>query len=1150
MLHHPPVRRTLGSSQLLAIAAALSSLLSFATFPAISVAQTAPNNGSSTDLQALLCLKLHLSSTATAGSLASWRTRNDSSLDFCSWPGVSCSKTQPSRVAALDLESSGLDGRLPPCVANLTSLTRIHLPNNQLGGQIPPEIGQLTMLSYLNLSSNKFSGMILETLSSPNLRAVDLGRNSLQGDIPPNLSRCSGLEKLNLESNMITGGIPEGLGMLRNLSVLRLADNSLTGKIPLSLGSTNSLVYVQITNNSLTGPVPSALAECSLLQVLDLTKNNLSGEIPPALFNSTSLLRLSLGKNNFDGPIPAFSNVDPPLQYLRLSENNLGGTIPSSLENYSSLRWLLLQGNYFVGSIPVSLGSIPNLQVLDLSYNFELAGTVPATIFNISSLTYLNLAVNNFTGDIPSDAGHTLQSIRSLNFQENQLQGPIPPSLANATNLQYLNLGANAFSGTVPSFGSLANLTTLILASNQLEAGDWSFFSSLTNCTQLNILSLWKNKMQGNLPSSVGSLANSLEVLFMRENKISGTIPAEIGKLRNLRFLRMEHNLFEGNIPGSLGDLTKLGELSLSNNKLSGQIPMSIGKLHQLTELDLQENNLSGPIPRSIGDCKSLNTLNLSYNSLNGSIPKELFSLYSLTRGLDLSHNQLSGQILQEIGNLINVGYLNFSNNRLFGLIPNNLGSCVHLESLHMEGNFLDGRIPNSFINLKSISEIDLSRNNLSGEIPEFFQSFNSLKLLNLSFNNLEGQMPTGGIFQNSSEVFVQGNSMLCSNSPKLHLPLCSGSTSKHRRTSRDLKIVGLSVALALISLSCVILIVFKRRKRTKQSDHLSCKEWKKFSYSDLVKATNGFSSDNLVGSGAYGSVYKGVLESKPHTIAIKVFKLDQLGAPKSFLAECEAFRNTRHRNLVRVISACSTWDHNGNDFKALIVEYMANGNLEGLLYSKMGRTLSLGARISIAADIASALDYLHNRCTPPIVHCDLKPNNILLDDLMGGRLGDFGLSKFLHSYSSSSITSSTSLAGPRGSIGYIAPEYGFGSKISTEGDVYSYGIIILEMLTRKRPTDEMFSNGLSLHTYVGNAFPQQIGEVLDPDIVPNLEDEHMVKQLDCENDATEGALSCITQLVKLGLSCSVETPKDRPTMLDVYAEITRIKQAFLALHG
>ncbi|CAM0150137.1 unnamed protein product [Urochloa decumbens] len=1027
---------------------ALSTLLSFAIFPA------AAASSSNTDFQTLLCLKLHLSNPASL--LASWN-QNDS-VSFCRWPGVTCSKTNTARVVALDLESSGLNGQIPPCIVNLTLLTRIHFPDNQLSGQIPPELGQLSRLSYLNLSSNSFTGSIPSTLSSTYLQVIDLG------------------------SNKLSGPIPEELGMLRNLSALYLPRNSLTGNIPLSLGSSPSLVTVVLANNTLTGPILLALANSSSLQLLNLVLNNLGGNIPPALFNSTSLRRINLGWNNFTGSIPDVSNVNSPLQYLTLSVNGLAGTIPSSLGNFSSLRSLLLAANHFHGSIPES----------------------------------------NFGGKIPA-------------------------SLANATSLESINFGSNAFHGVIPSFGSLYKLNQLILASNQLEAGDWSFLSSLENCTQLEVLSLATNVLQGSLPGSVGSLANTLNALWLFANKISGSIPPEIGNLTNLMWLRMEQNYFVGNLPSTIGNLANLSYLSLSQNNLSGQIPLSIGKLGQLNKLFLQDNKLSGVIPRELGDCKNLITLDLSYNAMNGSIPRELFSLNSLTEGFDLSHNQLSGEIPQEIGRLINIGPLNFSNNLLSGHIPVTLGACVRLVSLHLEGNYLDGRIPDSFVNLGGVSEIDLSRNNLTGEIPNFFESFKSLKVLNLSFNNLEGQMPEGGIFQNSSEVLVQGNSMLCSSSSMLQLPLCVAS-SRHHRSSHNLMITGISVALVLVFVSCVgFFLLMKRRKNSQRSEHPIFTEMKNFSYADLVNVTNGFSSDNFVGSGTYGSVYKGVLESEASGIvAIKVFNLDELGATKSFVAECEAFRNTRHRNLIKVISACSTWDNKGNDFKALILEYMANGTLESWIYSETRQPLSLGSRVTIAVDIAAALDYLHNRCMPPIVHCDLKPSNVLLDDMMSARLSDFGLAKFLQSHNSSSITGSTSLVGPRGSIGYIAPEYGTGSKISTEGDVYSYGIIILEMLTGKRPTDELFNNGLSLQKFVGNAFPQKIREILDPNIIPKFGFEDVNNNLDHEKLETMG--NCIMQLVKLGLSCSVQAPKDRPTILEVYAEISTIKRTFSAL--
>jgi Leucine-rich repeat (LRR) protein len=248
--------------------------------------------------------------------------------------------------------------------------------------------------------------------------------------------------------------------------------------------------------------------------------------------------------------------------------------------------------------------------------------------------------------------------------------------------------------------------------------------------------------------------------------------------------------------------------------------------------------------------------LNISCNNLDGGIPKQLLTLSSLY-GLDLSHNQLSGQIPPEIGELINLGLLNVSNNQLSGQIPSTLGQCVHLESLHMEGNLLEGKIPNSFAKLRGIIELDLSRNNLSGAIPELFESFGSLILLNLSFNSLQGPVPTGGIFSNKSAVYIQGNKNLCGSTPLLALPLCDAMASRENHGSKILKVLGFC-ALSLLLLACAVAIFYKKRKKVRQATHSSCRELKRFSYADLAKATNDFSSNNLIGSGKSGSVYKG----------------------------------------------------------------------------------------------------------------------------------------------------------------------------------------------------------------------------------------------------------------------------------------------------
>uniref|UniRef100_A0ACD5TYS6 Uncharacterized protein n=1 Tax=Avena sativa TaxID=4498 RepID=A0ACD5TYS6_AVESA len=1062
---------------------------------------------SNTDGDALLCLKSQLSDPT--GALDSW---SNSSLTFCTWYGVTCSGENATRVTSLDLESLNLTGQIFPCIGELSFLTRIHMPNNHLNGHITQDIGRLTRLTYLNLSMNSFGGTIPDTISScSRLEVISLERNSLQGEIPQSLAQCLFLQQIVLSDNNFQGSIPSGFSLLSQLVVLFLKSNNFVGNIPQFLGSNNLITSVNLKNNSL------------------------SGRIPQSMFNSTTISYIDLTRNNLFGTIPPFLQPSSPLKYLALTENYLSGSIPSSIGNMSFLSSMQLDHNNFQGNIPESIGKISGLQVLNLKGN-NLSGIVPRAIYKNCSLTYLSLSNNQLVGSIPSDIGYTLPNITELILGGNQFDGSIPPSLANASSLQNIDFRQNLLTGFIPSFGVLSKLKILDVGTNMLKSGDWTFLSSLTNCTQLKMLCLDFNGLGGKIPSSIGDFSNNLEMLLLSEDQLIGDIPSEIGKLTGLTVLVMQTNFLSGRIPDTLGNLLNMSLLSLSGNKLSGEIPQSIGKLQRLTELYFMENNLTGQIPASLEGCNNLLLLNLSSNSFSGSIPREIFSISTLSKGLDLSHNQLTGNISSQIGNLLNLNSLSISNNQLSGEIPSTLGKCLLLESVHLEKNFLQGIIPRSLNALRGINEMDLSQNNLSGTIPDFFESFTSLYNLNLSFNDLEGIVPKGGVFANSTALSIQGNKKLCASSPMQQIPLCAAASSKTKKTSYVVTIVVPLTTFVLLTSACLGFILLKKRGATKRPMTHSFKRSNILSYNDLFKATDGFSSASVVGSGRFGLVYKGQLGYE--TVAIKVFKLDLFGASKSFFAECEALRNIRHRNLIRVISLCSTSDPRGNEFKALILEYKELGDLESWLHQ---RVLSLRSRITIAMDIAAALNYLHNQCNPPLVHCDLKPRNVLLDGDMVASLGDFGLAKFLHGDSSTGFNMSASIAGPRGSVGYIAPEYGTGCKISTAGDVYSYGIILLQMITGKQPTDDMFKDGMNLHRFVEEALTQNFGVIIEPSLT--IYDEG------AENLTTIKTKWLVKQLAKLGLKCSETSPKDRPTMRDVYNEIITIEEMFSSLH-
>ncbi|KAJ0928758.1 putative protein kinase RLK-Pelle-LRR-XII-1 family [Helianthus annuus] len=447
-------------------------------------------------------------------------------------------------------------------------------------------------------------------------------------------------------------------------------------------------------------------------------------------------------------------------------------------------------------------------------------------------------------------------------------------------------------------------------------------------------------------------------------------------------------------IPESIGKLRNLEELYLDFNAFSKIIPPSIGNLSFLTELYLGANNLEGTIPSTLSSCKKLLLLSLFRNNLRGSVPKEIFQLPSLSIELDLSQNGLSGVLPQEIGNLKNLGYLDLSENHLSGELPSSFSSCISLELLNLSSNFFHGSMPKALSSLRGLEYVNLSRNNFSGPIPTYFQE-KDLKNLDLSYNNFEGEVSVKGVFANTSMISIIGNHRLCGGIAELHLPKCTNSESK--RSSRKLSIrvvVAISLSSTVVGLAVVSFLLFhyrKKRNTNKQLDTVSTKSFEKISYGRLFKATEGFSLENLIGTGSFASVYKGVLDENGFTVAIKVLNLNLRGGFRSFMAECDALRNIRHCNLVKIITSCST------------------------------NARSFSQRINIIKDVACAIEYLHCHCGNIVVHCDLKPSNILLDTNMVAHVGDFGLAKIL-SLEGVSNANNNSSSVFRGTIGYAPP--------------------------------------------------------------------------------------------------------------------------------
>ncbi|CAK9168135.1 unnamed protein product [Ilex paraguariensis] len=860
---------------------------------------------------------------------------------------------------------------------------------------------------------------------------------------------------------------------------------------------------------------------------LNLSDMGLSGTIAPHLGNLSFLTTLDLSSNSFHGYIPNELAHLNQLKEIRLEFNNFSGEVPSWIGILPELQHLVLYNNSFEGSLPEEIGTL-NLTRLNMAEN-SFTGFIPLRIFNMSALRMLGLSFNQFSGRLPSTMGLWLPNLERLYLDNNKLSGIIPSSISNSSKLTILSLIVNSFSGTVPnSLGNLRLLEELFIGGNNLtrefSTPELSFFSYLANCRNLRLLEISLNQLNGILPKSIGNLSTSLEYLGAFGCKIKGDIPSEIGNLISLHTLSLDDNDLTGSIPTALRRLDHLQRLYLENNRLQGYIPTDLCQLKNLGDLYLNDNMLHGPIPNCLGDLKSLRGVYLHSNRLNSTIPLNLWSLTDLL-GLNLSLNSISGYLPSDIANLRAITQIDLSWNQLSGDIPSTIGGAQTLISISLAHNNIQGPIPRSLGSLTSLQTLDLSNNNLSGAIPTSLEELRYLQHLNLSFNRLQGEIPAGGSFVNFTAQSFMQNDELCG-APRLQVLPCKTRTLQRSRA----KIVSLlryilppMITLGILVPAIIYVLLRWRKQNMNRQDHADSLPfaWKRISYYELLQATHAFSDDNLLGTGGFGSVYKGMISGEV-SIAVKVFNLQIEGAFKSFDVECEVMRNIRHRNLVGIISSCSNMD-----FKALVLDYMPNGSLEKWLYSH-NYCLDILQRLNIMIDVASALEYLHHGHTTPVVHCDLKPSNVLLDEDMIAHVGDFGISKL---FGEGEFTAQTTTLA---TVGYMAPEYGMEGIISTKGDVYSYGILLMETFIRKKPTDEMFAGELSLKKWVNKALAGSVMEVVDTNLIGREDEHYSVKE------------HCVSSLLHLAMDCSSDSPDERINMEDVLPRLRKIKVKFL----
>lgn len=982
----------------------------------------------------------------------------------------------------LDLSSNKLTGKLGTTdLSSCRSLLVIDISNNQLSGEIPPSFiaDSPASLQHLDLSHNNFSGSFsgLDFGSCVNLTMLNLSSNCLSGNhFPSSLRNCQLLEMVDLSHNQLGGMIPGTLWQdLKNLRRLFLSDSQFTGRIPPELALTcGTLEEIDLSRNNLNGGLPPTFGPCSSLRSLNLGNNNLSGDfLETVVSNLSSLQYLRVPFNNITGPIPLSLTRLPQLRVLDLSSNAFSGNVPSgfcsSPSSSTSLEKLLLPGNYISGTLPSELGNCKNLTAIDLSFN-NLNGEIPREIWALPNLSDLIIWANNLTGEIPEGI------------------------CVNGGNLETLILNNNLISGRIPE--------------------------SIVNCTNMVWVSLSSNRLSGSIPSGIGDLQN-LAILQLGNNSLTGMIPPEIGYCKSLIWLDLNSNGFEGPLPPELAEQSGL----VMPGSVSGKQFVFV-------------RNEGGTSCRGAGglvEFEGIRELRLQSSPIVHSC---------------LSTRIYSGKTVYSFESNGSMIYLDLSYNLFSETIPENFGSMKFLQVLNLGHNNLTGTIPGSFGVLRALGVLDLSHNNLQGSIPGSLGSLNFLNDLDVSNNHLTGPIPSGGQLTTFPASRYDNNTGLCG----LPLPPCgsgnrpSNPSFRVRRQSYEAGMV-IGIGLFVICILALAVTLYRVKENHKKSGNQKENKyvesistsgditWKissiheplsinvatfekplrKLTFTHLLEATNNFSAESRIGCGGFGEVYKAKLR-EGNMVAIKKLIHVTSQGDREFVAEMETIGKIKHRNLVPLMGYCKVGEE-----RLLVYEYMRFGSLESVLHdhrvnggSPAPIKLNWAMRKRIAIGAARGLAFLHHSCIPHVIHRDMKSSNVLLDENFEARVSDFGMARLVNA-----LDTHLSVSTLAGTPGYVPPEYYQSFRCTTKGDVYSYGVVLLELLSGKRPIDQSkFGDDNNLVGWAKQLHrDNRSNEILDPEL-----------------SVRKSGQAEMYHYLRVAFECLDDRPDRRPTMIEVMA--------------
>ncbi|KAG0458477.1 hypothetical protein HPP92_023634 [Vanilla planifolia] len=734
------------------------------------------------------------------------------------------------------------------------------------------------------------------------------------------------------------------------------------------------------------------------------------------------------------------------------------------------------------GEIPSNWGTCQNLEMVNLGQNL-LTGRIPIVFGQCRKLKFLNMSSNKLSGGISEVI--PVPCMHVFDISGNQLSGPIPAFSSNMCHLPQPFVDNLSFA--YASYFLYGTRTGLVLPYLNSADGGMLIYHSFGG-----------NNFTGSLPAlPIAADAFGSQILYafsIESNQLAGPL---------------SWNLFEK------CNTLKVLFANFSNNLIQGEIPEKNASLcHPLKVLDASGNQLTGPIPQSLGLSKNLVALDLSWNRLQGQIPVNFENLKDL-RILSVAGNNLSGEIPSGLDQLYSLEMIDLSFNHLVGAIPSGFVKLKNLSVLLLDSNKLSGKIPN----MSSVTIFNVSYNNLSGPFP-----FNSSKLRCDSFygNPLLPPCPMLALAEppTNQQGFI-GDSQVYIGMPSGSPPAKSSNTG-----FSSIEIASITSASAIVSvlLALVVLYIYTRKCATRES-RLSAgqREVSLFTeigvpitYESVVRATGGFNASNCIGSGGFGATYKAEI-SPGVLVAIKRLSIGRLQGVQQFHAEIKTLGRWRHPNLVTLIGY-----HLSDDEMFLIYNYLPGGNLERFIQERSKRPVDWRMLHKIALDVARALAYLHDNCVPRILHRDVKPSNILLDNDYNAYLSDFGLARLLGNSETHATT------GVAGTFGYVAPEYAMTCRVSDKADVYSYGVVLLELLSDKKALDPSFSpygNGFNIVAWACMLLRQGRAREFFTDGLWDV-----------------GPHDDLIETLHLAVTCTVESLSIRPTMKQVVQRLRQLQ--------